>query len=151
MQAHTAGGPRGHDDAGAPVRHGQREPAGGAAPVERDHAGAAWPVAAALLGTGDPAALARGVQQRRARVYRELVLRPSHPQRDGTIHWEALYGNGPPFGLAQAGEHVPATGNRETARRRLGQADQPAVETTYGDAPCQTERGLKRAGKRASW
>lgn len=44
---------------------------------------------------------------------------------------EAVYGNMPRFGLAQAGEHVPATGRRETARRRLGAEDDVAVETTY--------------------
>lgn len=44
---------------------------------------------------------------------------------------EAVYGNMPRFGLAQAGEHVPATGKRETARRRLGGEDEVAVETAY--------------------
>jgi hypothetical protein len=34
--------------------------------------------------------------------------------------YEAIYGNMPTFGLAAATKHVPATGNRETARRRLG-------------------------------
>src|SRR4051794_33672562 len=41
--------------------------------------------------------------------------------------FEAIYGNMPRFGLAAAAEHVPATGGRETARRRLGGQDEPAV------------------------
>jgi hypothetical protein len=41
--------------------------------------------------------------------------------------YEALYGNMPRFGLASAGEHLPATGSRETARRRLGGQSEPAV------------------------
>jgi hypothetical protein len=43
--------------------------------------------------------------------------------------YEAVYGNMPRFGLAAAGEHVPATGRRETARRRLGGESEPAVQT----------------------
>jgi len=43
--------------------------------------------------------------------------------------YEALYGNMPAFGLGAAGEHVPATGRRETARRRLGGDNNPAVPT----------------------
>lgn len=34
--------------------------------------------------------------------------------------YEAIYANMPVFGLAKATAHVPATGRRETARRRLG-------------------------------
>lgn len=45
--------------------------------------------------------------------------------------YEAVYGNMPRFGLGKAGEHLSATGSRETARRRLGGEDEPAVETTY--------------------
>jgi hypothetical protein len=41
--------------------------------------------------------------------------------------YEALYGNMPVFGLASAANHVPATGRRETARRRLGGNSEPAV------------------------
>lgn len=41
--------------------------------------------------------------------------------------YECLYGNMPVWGLAQAGEHVPAVGKRETARRRLGGENEPAV------------------------
>lgn len=41
--------------------------------------------------------------------------------------YEAVYGNMPVFGLAGATKHVPATGRRETARRRLGGENEPAV------------------------
>jgi hypothetical protein len=41
--------------------------------------------------------------------------------------YEALYGNMPRAGLAALAEHVPATGRRETARRRLGGDNDPAV------------------------
>ena len=40
---------------------------------------------------------------------------------------ECVYGNMPLFGLAAATEHVPAIGNRETARLRLGGHGEPAV------------------------
>lgn len=43
--------------------------------------------------------------------------------------YEAVYGNMPVFGLAKATQHVPAVGRRETARRRLGGEDTPAVPT----------------------
>jgi hypothetical protein len=43
--------------------------------------------------------------------------------------YEALYGNMPVFGLASAAKHVPATGRRETARRRLGGDSEPAIES----------------------
>jgi len=46
-----------------------------------------------------------------------------------TGKYEALYGNMPVFGLASASQHVPATGRRETARRRLGGTSEPAVES----------------------
>jgi len=42
-------------------------------------------------------------------------------------HYEAVYGNMPVFGLAAATEHVPAVGRRETARRRLGGENEPAI------------------------
>jgi hypothetical protein len=35
-------------------------------------------------------------------------------------HYEALYDNMPVTGLAAVTTHVPATGHRETARKRLG-------------------------------
>ncbi len=43
--------------------------------------------------------------------------------------YECLYGNMPVWGLAKAGEHLPAVGKRETARRRLGGENEPAVPT----------------------
>lgn len=43
--------------------------------------------------------------------------------------YECLYANMPVWGLAQAGEHLPAVGKRETARRRLGGESEPAVPT----------------------
>ena len=42
-------------------------------------------------------------------------------------HHETIYNNTPVFGLAKATEHVRATGGRETARRRLGGRNEPAV------------------------
>ena len=42
-------------------------------------------------------------------------------------HHETIYNNMPVFGLAKATEHVRATGGRETARRRLGGQNEPAV------------------------
>jgi hypothetical protein len=41
--------------------------------------------------------------------------------------YEAIYGNMPRHGLARAGTHLPATGRRETAKRRLGLEGEPAV------------------------
>jgi Domain of unknown function (DUF4188) len=41
--------------------------------------------------------------------------------------YEAVYGNMPRFGLAAVAKHVPAVGRRETARRRLGGENVPAV------------------------
>jgi hypothetical protein len=41
--------------------------------------------------------------------------------------YEAIYGNMPIFGLAAATQHVPITTKRDTARRRLGGENQPAV------------------------
>lgn len=40
---------------------------------------------------------------------------------------ETIYNNMPVFGLAKATEHVRAIGGRETARRRLGGHNEPAV------------------------
>ncbi len=48
--------------------------------------------------------------------------------------YESVYGNMPQMGLALAGAHLPATGARETARRRLGGQGEPAVPT-YGNPP----------------
>jgi hypothetical protein len=47
--------------------------------------------------------------------------------------YECVYGNMPRQGLARAGEHLPATGARLTARRRLGGEGEPAVASD--DAP----------------
>ena len=41
--------------------------------------------------------------------------------------YECIYGNMPRMGLACAGAHGPALGRRETAKRRLGMDDEPAV------------------------
>ncbi|GAA3400347.1 DUF4188 domain-containing protein [Paenibacillus hodogayensis] len=43
--------------------------------------------------------------------------------------YESVYNNMPVYGLAKAGAHVPATGQRETASRRLGRNNDPAVPT----------------------
>lgn len=43
--------------------------------------------------------------------------------------YECVYGNMPIFGLAAATKHVPAVGRLETARRRLGGANDPVVPT----------------------
>jgi hypothetical protein len=40
---------------------------------------------------------------------------------------ESIYVNMPVFGLAAATQHVPAIGRKETARRRLGGENQPAI------------------------
>ncbi len=49
----------------------------------------------------------------------------------GAGQWEAVYGNMPRWGLARAASHVPASGPRATAARRLGGDSEPAVEITY--------------------
>ena len=41
--------------------------------------------------------------------------------------YEVVYGNMPVFGLAAATQHVPARGRYETARRRMGGENEPAV------------------------
>ncbi len=43
--------------------------------------------------------------------------------------FECVYGNMPVFGLAAATSHVPARGRLETARRRLGGQNEPAIPT----------------------
>lgn len=43
--------------------------------------------------------------------------------------YECIYGDMPVFGLAAAMQHVPAVGRRETARRRIGGENEPAVAT----------------------
>jgi len=44
--------------------------------------------------------------------------------------YEAVYANMPIYGLAKSTRHVPAQGRRETARRRLGGENEPAVPST---------------------
>jgi hypothetical protein len=44
-------------------------------------------------------------------------------------NYECVYGNMPVMGLAKAGSHLPATGRRETSRRRMGGQSAPAVPT----------------------
>ena len=41
--------------------------------------------------------------------------------------FEVVYSDMPVFGLAKATQHIPAVGRRETARRRLGGENEPAV------------------------
>ncbi|MDQ6603944.1 MAG: DUF4188 domain-containing protein [Chloroflexota bacterium] len=43
--------------------------------------------------------------------------------------YEAVYNNMPVYGLAKATDHTPATGRKETARRRMGGESAPAVPT----------------------
>lgn len=43
--------------------------------------------------------------------------------------YEAIYNNMPIFGLAAATKHIPALRSKETARRRLGGENEPAVPT----------------------
>jgi fumigallin biosynthesis monooxygenase-like protein len=43
--------------------------------------------------------------------------------------YEAVYGNMPVYGLAKATAPAPATGRRETARRRMGGESEPVVPT----------------------
>lgn len=55
-------------------------------------------------------------------IWHETFLVPAR-------QYEAVYANMPPFGLAKATTHVAASGRRETARRRLGGENDPAVPT----------------------
>jgi hypothetical protein len=50
--------------------------------------------------------------------------------------YECIYGNMPKMGLALAGSHVPAVGDRETAKRRMGMKGEPAV-ASYNNPPQQ--------------
>ncbi len=59
------------------------------------------------------------------------IWHESYPVEAGK--YECVYNNMPVFGLAKATKHVPAVGHRETARRRLGGENEPAVPT-----PAQT-------------
>ena len=53
--------------------------------------------------------------------------------------YEVIYNNMPVFGLAAATRHVKAAGKLETARRRLGGNNQPAVATPTDERQTQTE------------
>jgi len=55
-------------------------------------------------------------------IYHETYLVPEKQH-------ESVYNNMPVYGLAKAGRHVPAVGQRETASRRLGRDGDPAVPT----------------------
>jgi hypothetical protein len=48
--------------------------------------------------------------------------------------YEAVYANMPKFGLGAATEHIPAIGKKETARRRLGGENEPAVPTPLNNS-----------------
>ncbi|HZC78197.1 MAG TPA: DUF4188 domain-containing protein [Ktedonobacterales bacterium] len=50
-------------------------------------------------------------------------------------HYEAIYGNMPLFGLAAATRQVPASGRRETARRRLEQGEEPDARPANAAPP----------------
>jgi len=50
--------------------------------------------------------------------------------------YECVYGNMPRMGLALAGSHEPASGAKETAKRRMGMKGEPAVPT-YENPPLQ--------------
>jgi Domain of unknown function (DUF4188) len=43
--------------------------------------------------------------------------------------YECIYGNMPRMGLAGAGSHGPVVSKKETAKRRIGQQGEPAVES----------------------
>jgi hypothetical protein len=43
--------------------------------------------------------------------------------------YECIYGNMPRMGLAMAGSHGPVVSARETAKRRIGQQGEPAIES----------------------
>lgn len=53
------------------------------------------------------------------------IFHETYPVHAG--EYETVYGNMPKFGLAAVSNHVPATGKRETMRRRLGGQSEPAV------------------------
>lgn len=71
-------------------------------------------------------------------AWRDFNKKAAHSGSVGIFHetylvpagkYECVYGNMPVFGLAKASAHVPATGKRETAGRRLGKDTDPAVPT----------------------
>ena len=54
--------------------------------------------------------------------------------------YECVYGNMPKMGLALAGQHLPAVGAKETAKRRMGLTGEPAVEA-YETPPISSQHG----------
>jgi fumigallin biosynthesis monooxygenase-like protein len=54
--------------------------------------------------------------------------------------YEAIYANMPPFGLGAVKDYVPATGRRETARRRLGGSNEPAVPSPATPVRAEAEK-----------
>jgi hypothetical protein len=74
------------DDLDVLMRDGEGEAAIDASPVEQDGAGAALPVVAALLGTGESETFAQRVQERGAGIDEKLVCCSIHLKGDGMIH-----------------------------------------------------------------
>ena len=68
------------------MRDGEGQAAIDTPAIKQDGAGAALPVVAALLGSGDPEALAQRIQQRRPRINGQPVGRSVHPQGDFKVH-----------------------------------------------------------------
>ncbi len=78
--------PLDRDDLGVLMGDGEGEAARDAPPVEQDGAGAALPVVAALLGSGDSEPLAQGIQECRPGIDGKPVCRPVHLQGDLKVH-----------------------------------------------------------------
>jgi hypothetical protein len=78
--------PLGGDDLRVLMCDRQCEAAERAAPIQKDRAGAAPPVVAALLRAGNPQPLLQRIQQCRPAVHGQAVLRTVHPERDLDIH-----------------------------------------------------------------
>ncbi len=101
-----------------------------------------WPLTTILVSYWrsfeDLERFARGKDDPHLAAWREFNKRVG---QDGTVgiwhetflvparQYEAIYANMPLFGLAKATAHVPASGRRETARRRLGGENEPTVPT----------------------
>ncbi|QQE75533.1 DUF4188 domain-containing protein [Brevibacillus composti] len=69
----------------------------------------------------------RDFNKKAARMGKVGFFHETYLVEDG--RYECMYVNMPVYGLAKAGKHVPAVGARETARRRLGGQNEPAVPT----------------------
>src|SRR6266496_3760923 len=74
------------DDLGVLIRDGEGEAAIDASAVEQDGTGAALPVVAALLGSGESEPLAQRIEQRGAGINGQPVGGSVHPQRDLKVH-----------------------------------------------------------------